>query len=99
MGRLVDSYRLNRHPPREVLVGGVRYSFEVVYERPWWTFQVTKHGNPSETVKLCSNPRGRSDLDADLFERGFSPDSDAKARRVAGWLVRQGYAVTAKVKV
>lgn len=98
MGRLVDAFRLTRFPP-DITSGGVRFTFSIVQERPWWSFQVVKHTVPLTVVKLCSNSRGRSALEADLFERGFLADGDAKAKQVAWWLVRHGYAVAGRVSV
>jgi len=100
MARLVDSYRLTRFPPRIVVITGTRYSFEVDFDRPWWTFQVTKHADPPETVGLCSNPRGRRALEGDLFERGFIlGQRDPRAKAAAEWLVRRGYAVKGRTTV
>lgn len=100
MSRLVDSYLLRRLPPGDGVIADVRYSFDVVFEKPWWTFQVTKHAGQPETVKLCSNPRGRVALDNDLFERGFIViHGDPKARLVAEWPVRQRYAVKGQTTV
>ncbi len=98
MGRLVDAFRLTRFPT-DFTARGIRFTFAIVNERPWWSFQVAKHTEPVEVVKLCSNSRGRAALEADLFERGFLADGEARARHVAWWLVRHGYATSGKVSV
>ena len=98
MGRLVDAFRLTRFPPN-FTARGVRFTFSIVHERPWWSFQITKHAASQAVVKLCSNSRGRAALETDLFERGFLADGDAQARQVAWWLVRHGYAVSVKVSL